>query len=508
MYLYFLCFVLQLPQAAVAVQISRTFQTRNYVLLAGFPSSNIFDALHTFSAIRHYHTGTEHKRRLESYPRIVLAGIVATSVNASLIGFDAVSWDKNQLNMPQIKFCTSSQVSTRIDSTALYNWRQYYTTVSNHQNHLLELPNFVLLHPVLENFIYTDLSRKLKSSMWNFALFTKPLQYSVRITLTLTGLLLGLSVSIVSPGTLKDSFWAVLSFTFHLNEPSLRKIVTYFLPWILGCMILEIFYSGEMASELIKPTPDVTLESLNELKDHNFTLIFEAKNISRKLFNAVHATWSDASQVSETVYWFMERASLSRNRTYVEILAFQENTFGLQLWHQAFHLCRILNDYIMTMTMKTGMERLRKCHTGKELLPVSNQFVTILPPRNKELTAAYQVLIECGIYQRWEQESDGMMHSKRVQDRVRIISSRKEATDKDVISPIWLKMKGNILAVFMLWATGLLLSAVLISCEHLCGGKIYKWILELFDTILSLIMQGKNDSSRVLILTTNTALFI
>lgn len=90
----------------------------------------------------------------------------------------------------------------------------------------------------------------------------------------------------------------------------------------------------------------------------------------------------------------------------------------------------------------------RKCHRDEQLAQVGEDFFIFLPPDNSRFVDLVQ-LLEAGIYQRWRQQEYGLLHSRRVQDRVRAKDSTKVLEPKVNEAPPQ-RLKGKILTLFFL----------------------------------------------------------
>lgn len=423
-------------------------------------TEELLNAQKNFSEFRKYYLLPENEKSIKQYPSIIASHIVATALNATLVGTtDEKSCSQEcKMHSPTIRTSTSSIVSKDISDIAFYKFVVFYKHSKTTKQ--TEVPSFIQLTSDIETFVYCDVPKKIQASLWSFSLFIDSHGTSTWVCLCVSGFLVicilshNSRVSNVTLSTIGSLF------SFGITPPS-DNISGLFLVWMVACMILGCLYTGSVSSKLISPDPDDVIRKLSELRNHNFTLVLSEKNVTDIALQHAISSWNDSTVTSELVTWFLKRATLSGELSYHETLTRKSKVFGLFDMDSQFGEVFALN----TNLRKKGQPRM--CYCGEERIHVANNFLTILPPGNLQVERVYKLIIEGGILQRWKLEEFSLINFPRLQNRVMFRRLRKFSSE-DATTVQALKMRGKMLTVFLLWTI-----CILLSC---CGSIVeYAW---------------------------------
>lgn len=372
----------------------------------------------------------------------VLGNILAKHFNATFITNDHPIMAKNL-------YCNISNFPIILPAVQTFSNEQHAKSIYDcfRRTHPEETVKFVRIESLTFNFAYCAATRRKYSSLWNFRIFTDPFDRWTWLVLTAMLFIMSWLISI----SIRRNFFATfLSALAALLDNEMSRIVNskLYILWLFMTLLIFDFYSGAITSQLIAPSEEALLGKFSDLEQNNFAFIFYHKII----FDSVNAsaTMKSHDPMVKAI------SKLLRNS---EILEYQDffpaftqksrNVATMMSWAHSMWVATQGNFAIK----RVGLKKL-KCHVGKELFDSGPSFIGITPPASTQLEGAFQNLVTTGIYQRWRQENNEMLHSKKVQNRTRVKS--RTSVVKEETTVVALKMDGKVVTVFILWKLCLL----------------------------------------------------
>lgn len=381
------------------------------------------------------------------YPHIAVVKIISESVNATLVSGQEVVTSESTGTFPQVK------IEDSIFWSRLKNYRNRYYDMDHG---IPEGVRLVKIDPVPWNFVVCTVSRKERISLWDFSLFLSPLD-SWTWLLLITCFFFVVQLS----GEFSRVIMPIVSAIFSNAVQTIPGKSVIFIIWIGACMLLGNLYSGELTSKIMVPPKDEVITYFRQLEEQNYTALVPMgftpfmKSLGKRNFSKL------SPGPGKVIRRLTRRPIFVEDKLVPEILAFDKRRLvTIGPWPR-IHVVPWTNQYRQSQAGFDNPENKNKkpkiCHVGKELAHWSEQFFIFLPPQNFLLVQAFQKLVESGIYQRWDQEMIGLMHSRRVQDRVRV----KSPTIVLEMEQVQLKpqaMKGKVVTMFLLWSVCLVIS--------------------------------------------------
>lgn len=435
----------------VSEAASENFYMKSQQKLLLFNNSFVDAAIAYYTRLRDYfrpHKGINgdiFMWTMVCYPKVVVVNILAEAVNATIVPPE----HEQNAEYSEIRFYYSSF------------WNQRENDVLNDTNLTHEFPvgyQMAQVDAVGWGFIYTDITKKEKISVFDFSLFTAPLDWwawlfllcafvlIVPLTGKISRVIMPLASATLSPGT--------------RGPPTKSKI---FFLWVASCMVLGNIYSGELTSKMMVPLKDIVMTKFIELEQNNYTAIIpvnveqwlpginlDGADLTRSFpGNVAQRLTKNAEQINDTK---IHEALVMNNRRHVAVGPWP----GTHTIAWIYGLLKARHPEIENFARRVS-------HIGGELEQIGEQFFLFLPPDNLELFKAFRRLFESGIYQRWDQEELALMHSSRVQDRVRVKSPTKMEPEIDPFEPQ--KLKGKVITMFLLWEVCIVISLIGFFCE-------------------------------------------
>lgn len=378
------------------------------------------------------------------YPMVIVVNTIAEGTNATLVSPTDISINES---LPQIHVASSAF------------WMDLYDYKNDSYNFTDKLPTGVRIAKVMApswSFVYCDVTIKEKISLWDFTLFTTPFDWwtwLVVVTAYLFVVPLTGNISRVLMPTLS----ATLS--FGTTGPPTKSII--FFIWMVTCMLLTNLYSGEITSTIMVPPKDRVMTEFSELLDNNYTSLLPAassvilsnQDFSLSPFQSFMA--KSNSPTGRTLRSLLEKVVILDVIKIPETIMSDDRDLAVIGPWPGIHEIFWTTKYIAS---KHNLKVERKCHVGKEMAHMSERFFVFLPPENSMLVRAFRVLQESGIFQRWDDEGTGLMHSLRVQERVRFKSPTKILEDGPL--PKSPGLEGKMVTLFLLWGVCITTSIV------------------------------------------------
>lgn len=356
-------------------------------------------------------------------------------------------------------------------------WNCFYNQ-SRRISNTTENPAFVKKESAIYNFAYCSSPTKTFESMWNFKMLTEP--FDIWTWLVLSVLLIFVSI-LVSVSTSHNFFIAFLSAFAALLDNEMRHFTNskLYILWLFTSLIIVDFYAGVITSRVIAPPEETHLETLSDLEQNNFTIIFP-HNIPANAINTSVREMNKLGNASENLR--ILAAMLKRS----EVVPFHgEDSFFNRLIDNSRVATLAGAAFVLWYASKANMliskrnlikNPSKTCDVCKEMINiVGERFLALTPPGSAKMASIFQRLIATGIIPRWDQETVWLMYAERVQDRSRIVSRTKIAKEEAAVQP--LRMDGKIVTIFVFYVLCVIGCCVSLSYELL----IYNWSNYNFD---------------------------
>lgn len=410
------------------------------------------------SRIRDYHNND----RLALYgAQIIVANIVTTKMNCTVIakGHPKFIDDGRYPKIIPVVY----QYDSEMDMLSM--WKMFGSSLTGARPMFIQFDsNF--LGPC--NFVYCTTHVRRQDSLWDFSIFTDPFDWAIWSLLMLS--LLSVGVIAFSSFSRKDISAKLLSSLAPLlNIGSVTGGNSkLFILWMFTCLILVNVYTGELTSKVIIPPPDESISNIEQLEKNNYTLFYGLQGLAdliksdADMFTRLGVFEGQILQrmTSKTVVW----PNLGIGEEYVLGLVSQDKMASFASAAYVMWIASNANEMVRTGTNLSSQILQKKCYVGKELVSYGHLYFTFIPPKSVELAAILSRLVDAGIVRRWYDESTAVMHSARVQDRVKVISPTQLVDDKHSVNA--LALQGNIVTIFLSWMFGLVGSLLRFSYER------------------------------------------
>lgn len=392
---------------------------------------------------------------ISRYPQIIVLQVLATFLNASLI-LASEAAKLNLQNQPEIQRLSSSEF-----------WGPIRTMDNRSFNLTEKIPEGVRLveaDTLGFLFVYCDIPKRDKCSVWDLWIFLSPFD------ITIWWLLLSSFMMVIALcGNFSETIMPIISATLSAGTKAPSTKPTIFLVWAAACMTLAFLYSGEVAGQLTVPSKGQIMTHFQHLREYDYTLAFPQQ--LGDMISSVNSFLNrSTSPPGKVVKWLLEKGVVyvPFQTTFHYLVCDPRKLVAFGPWPLTLSIG--WKDPSREICPKT---KKRKCHVGEELALAGEDFFVFLPPGNSKLTDGLIQLIETGIYQRWREEEHGLLHSRRVQDRVRVKNPTKVIERKPNEAPPQ-KLKGKMLTLFFLCLVAFVVSIIAFSFEVIlssCGRK-------------------------------------
>lgn len=376
-----------------------------------------------------------------------LGHITAQAANATLIAYGHPDYAEGRHPRILPGVLHFDQKNRTID----YIWRRYYPPRSPW---LRETPSFVRVDSMDLNFAICEMPKQKSDSGWDLTVFADSFDRLTWLCLLTAWIFVSvLAFTRVQTG-INLVFFSSLSVLLSEEVSGIPRKMgrsKLFVLWMFVCLIVVPFYSGDIASQVISPSPDERLEKLEDFLNQNYTVI-SGDQITLNFFNDVVTSLSEREYVQPDIRTLEQLLKQIAVRPYYDDSFYkslvQENkVISIMGWP---FVISATNNAFTWMNNNPGVPR-QKCYVGKKLVRYGDSFHIFLPPRALETAHAYQLLFSAGIAQRWNYEYLAPFHSSRVQNRVRF-KSPIFVVDEQEKRTVVLAMKGKTVTIFILWA--------------------------------------------------------
>lgn len=444
--------------------------------------SEVEEALANFGRVRDYFNSGSGVGPQSANMYLILSNLVASALNATLIGYGHPSFmsAEHPTVVPGLKMLDI------FGRKVIQYWNNYY----NSTKFSVETPAFIRIPDVPLNFAFCAIRKRKLEKFWNLSIFTHSFDFRSWFGLILALIL----VSFLEGSNFKvGKFYlkifpnlAVLLTPGIAGKP--RKFSLLFVLWMLVCLVVVNYYSGDMTSVLISPAPEVTLSKVEDLTENNYSLIFGEARTRRIVIGVVQALKEtkyvppEISIVSGMLISNDEKQpSIGRslNKKFFRRITTEYKVAHLSFWPYASGLATRSNSFL-------GKEYPghKKCHVGKELISAGESFYGFLPPKVAQMSTIFEHLVDSGIVNYMITEFMKLTMSQRVQDRGKIISPTQLVEEMEKVEE--LKMEGKTVTIFFLLGMCLCGSLVCFLCELLISQKSLHLKLSLFVKLLFL----------------------
>lgn len=434
------------------------------------------------------------------FPKMIILDIIGKATNSTFFtGAENTTSDHSKFCYPKVEGHFSVWGN---DTLAVWempcNFQQYDAPISEKvlrdQTHdyprLIKSPHkeksYVATLNDMWGFSFCDIVKKEKYSVWQFTIFTSPFDSwswaSLLITFLFVVTLASFSVlngnpEINSQVEILPAWSALLTLGTH----KLGGRSYLFLLWMGACLVLVTFYMGTIQSLLITPMEDDVMKEFRELKERNYTLIV-SKSLERWQQGLISYLNSiPFSQEGQIIKELLEGGSqvLNESDVYAHLFVKRGKWVTMGPWYVVHRyvwvgrkLLGLLDlaleykiDNMQQIIDNNGLILGRRCYVGTELIGFGVDHYAFVGPESYRFAVAFQRLVHAGIFQRWEHEEHALIHSQRVQDRVRIKSPKKflEIKNRSIKA---LEMEGKMVTIFLLWSFCILLTILAFCVEQ------------------------------------------
>lgn len=377
---------------------------------------------------------------LSRYPQVITLSLLSTYFNISLL-LAPEAMQLNLQNQPEIQRVSSSEFWGPI------------RTIDNRTFNLSEsIPAGVGLIEVITTeslFVYCDISKSDKMSIWNFWIFLDPSDKK-SWCLFFASFLMVIPLS----GKISRVIMPILSATLSIGTQAPVPKSKIFLIWMGSCMLLTSFYSAEITGDLTVPPEDDLMTHFHHLKERDYTMVFP-KPLEGILTSINLYLNRSPSPIGKVVKWLLAKGvvNVEHGKVFNFLVCDPRKLVAIGPWPLMLSIGWLDTKEDCAEASK------RTCHISEEMEKAGEDFYVFLPPQNSKFVDGLMHLLEAGIHQRWIQEENGLLHSMRVQDRVRVKSPFNVVEKKDNEAPPQ-KLKGKMFTLFLLWGVGLVLSLI------------------------------------------------
>lgn len=454
--------------------------TKLYVpsILHSFPDN--FEIGSNFSFTKYSQMRDFHNSPNPSYAVVIFCNEIAKALNSTLT-FLRIGKENNFKTLKHPTVVPLLITWLKEKSTTTF-WNEYTESwnAATDKNH--SLPIFLEIDSFPQNFVYCQEHKISQGSIFALvSILIEPLDTVVWIILF--GFVIAVSIIVYLNAEVEvQNISSALLITFSgLLSPVLNGLAIkrngnkikeskLFVLWMLVSTLLMSFYCGVMTRNITKPLPDVTLDNINDLVNAGYSVIY-----SRQL-------WLDSDRDSAKIYnktsfqKLLNSAIIADDFIY-ELCYGYKRTY-LHIWHIALRTALLAKENLQKRESgpNSGMVKRKDCYVGTEFVEEGPSYYGFLPPFNQEVSDVFQKFFDAGVYNLWEREYIGLMHSNKVQERVKVVSKNKILEEQDQIIPS-INLNSKVITIFVLWGLCLLFSTFVLFVE-----KTAKCILKLLGT--------------------------
>lgn len=399
-------------------------------------------------------------------PTIQILNLIATANNCTLVSrmhFVGTS-EESQFPMvfPSLRYWGVAKAS-------LLQMHQNYQMKNFIRGNKNEGLTLVPINSAVYNFAYCSAVGYIKDENFFKAVLLNTAEYQVWLCLLMVwagvSLLMAAGSHNKRSSEKKDSaIFFLLTFSVLVSggpsgSSTIFKRSLLFTQWTVFCLLFANFYSSSLTSVVISPTPEQRMTKIVHLVENNFSLIspttyrfstidktrfFQTYNLTRR--TSQNKEKGDPENANELLRRLLVSIrDIPTMPEFFQLLATGDNLASLSDWNTAFYMARNAEEYLELSPKPACPLRQRRCTVGKEPVFPVNLFFGFTPPGSSKLGNIFRNFIEFGICGRWVKESVGIITSRRVQDRQRML----RGDDKIRNLPMPLKLKGKLTSIFI-----------------------------------------------------------
>lgn len=244
-------------------------------------------------------------------------------------------------------------------------------------------------------------------------------------------------------------------------QPRFAQHSVLFTLWMYICMIFVIYYGGSLTSEIVSPTPEHRITTMDELFENDYRLAYQNGTYRRRMLSYLVSRmlkgWKQKKGAKLTAAQRAIKKLEALNQTVVTVSSlhqYHQMITGdgkyamITDWQGCISEVNQITDYLE----QKGLGERIKCYIGQKLAFHSSKYYLITPSYlqdSERMMTYFQTLVQMGFYQVWIREYEGLSSAKRVQDRGRVKGPTNMIEDKEEFQE--LQLQGKLHNVFVLW---------------------------------------------------------
>lgn len=396
-------------------------------------------------------------------PQFVLMKIVIDHINFTILS-DACGL---QLNMSLTNF---PQAFVHVDEHdgSMYNLHNMWNTKAE-QMEIIRFSGSGL------NFAYCDIPKIQLEPIWNVQHLTNALDWIVW-TLWICAfcsflLMIPLRRNVLYGRLMREDIsidaYRVASMILPTPLAKVDKTMrnhVIILIWCFSNIVLNNCFSAGITSKLIKPSNEKSISNFTELSNKNYKIVFRSEGeysvVTTALRNHVKVAFLETVEKES-----LERL-LQNNFEAPETVQFDvahELAFGTKVatvsYDTAILTILTLANAAMYFDNRNGGGK--RCYAGQMLIPTGDYYNVFTGPTGVILGELMQRLTMTGITDMWLREAKGVSYARRVQDRLRVVSTIKfHHGNESENSPKPLAIYGRVKSMFFIYFVGVLLGLI------------------------------------------------
>lgn len=257
---------------------------------------------------------------------------------------------------------------------------------------------------------------------------------------------------------------ALLSTGTGKSHHRLMQNYTLFVLWMIISMVLASYIHGEFTSLVVMPGPEKKLSGVKELKENNYTLVYQENWIYDLVKGMIpknlHGEFVEG-QIT-TINYLLGRSIVTRNieGEDTKLLASGPRFATLVNWQFARNFAWRANNYIMR---HPKLAHKRRCYLGNELLFPVNGYWAFAGKNHSRLAKIFQVMLDSGIYWRWVEEHFAILFANGNRKLQGIGALNVSGGKRNQFRTT--QLGDNIIHIFVLWAFCLITSFMIYVIE-------------------------------------------
>lgn len=409
----------------------------------------INNVLKNYSRLQDFHNNPPYPG-----PFVHIANFVATAINATLVSTRSLKQTCSTRTLKKIP--TFYNVKFAPVLSHLFNQIQ-------NVHGKIEKPSAIQRVGLECNFLSCSQPKVQLEDISPLQMFRKTAEPTVWICLVLSLIFVSVTINF----SLRKNFLSTIFISLSaLLSPGVYRSQRFqhsclLTLWMYTSVVLATYYSGSLASALIKPMKEYSIEKVAELVGNNYSMISEDREalfIVKTLANL-----SDFSEEAKMLKSLITKARIvsDDNELSRMMTRLTERYSLVSLWTNVLRGHSRAAEFIE----KNKILNVR-CFLGKELFFHQNVFFVLSPPNSDYLAEITGRMMEAGYFGLWWNELIGMGTSTRVQDRRKMLSRTKIEDEKN--EPKALKLwEGKFKNSFVLWMTCLSMCLLCFCIEKL-----------------------------------------